>query len=219
MISCTPESSKNLYICPYFRWFLNEIRFSLQHWMLFLNVGFCPLVKPNSLLIFFCLPSKSAGCSLDAPFSHWIKCTDVILFWIYFSQLPFRNFLITKIYFSGTNEILSFLQLTCETNCKRLKVKRNFFPKFHSLYKSEIHSNAFSPPLSFVCSRLGKLLVLSVGAMMLFDIVFLLAFIFCRLMTTARKKHNKQKCDDIGFNIIAIETQFSFSPGESSARS
>lgn len=54
--------------------------------------------------------------------------------------------------------------------------------------------------------------------MMLFAIAFLQAFIFCRLMTKARKKHNKQKCDDIGFNIVAIETQFSFSPDESSAR-
>lgn len=56
----------------------------------------------------------------------------------------------------------NFSRLFCLTYCKRLKVKRNFFPKFHSLYKSEnTHAKARRlvrwwwnwEKFSFVCVR------------------------------------------------------------------
>lgn len=61
---------------------------------LFLNVGFCPLVKLNfSQFLFFSavcsLPSKATGCSLmHLSVTERTKCTDVI-----FLQFIFHNFL------------------------------------------------------------------------------------------------------------------------------
>lgn len=73
------------------------------------------------------------------------KCTEldfelfVILQLFYLIAKNFFGF--TKKDFSGTNIFPNWL---AKRTARNSKSKETFFPKFHSLYKSEIHSNALS---------------------------------------------------------------------------